>query len=62
MSSSRLLNIPELSQMIRLTPGTIRVWVCQKKIPYVKMGKKVLFDCEEIDQWIEDKKISPKEV
>jgi excisionase family DNA binding protein len=59
--SNKLLNILELSQIIRLTPGTIRVWLCRKKIPCVKMGRKVLFDEKDIMEWIEKKKIQEKE-
>ena len=56
-AKERLLNVLELSELIRLTPGTIRVWVCQKKIPHIKMGRKVLFDEKDIRDWTETKKI-----
>jgi excisionase family DNA binding protein len=61
MINDCLLTGEELSQRIRLTPGTIRVWVSQKKIPYVKMGRKVLFDWEDIQRWIKEKKVDNKE-
>jgi excisionase family DNA binding protein len=61
MHSDSLLTGEELSERIRLTPGTIRVWVSQKKIPHVKMGRKVLFDWKDILQWVEEKKVDKKE-
>lgn len=60
MHIDNLLTGEELSQKIRLTPGTIRVWVSQKKIPHVKMGRKVLFDWNDIQPWLEEKKVENK--
>ena len=60
MNNNNLLTGEELSKKIRLTPGTIRVWVSQKKIPHVKMGRKVLFDLEDIQRWVEEKKIEKR--
>ena len=61
MNNNYLLTGEELSKKIRLTQGTIRVWVSQKRIPHVKMGRKVLFDWEDIQRWVEEKKIEKKE-
>lgn len=53
----RFININELSQYIGLTKGTLYVWVCQKKIPYLKLGKLVKFDLREIEDWMKDKRV-----
>jgi len=49
----RYIGIKELSEYIGITEGTLRVWVCHKKIPYVKVGRLVKFDLRKIDQWLE---------
>jgi excisionase family DNA binding protein len=38
---SELLTVPEAAALLRLKPSTIRAWVCQKRIPYVKLGRLV---------------------
>lgn len=38
---SELLTVPEAAALMRLKPSTIRAWVCQKRIPYVKLGRLV---------------------
>lgn len=36
-----LLTVPETAELLRLKPSTIRAWVCQRRIPYVKLGRLV---------------------
>lgn len=38
---SELLAVPEAAALLRLKASTIRAWVCQKRIPYVKLGRLV---------------------
>ncbi len=38
---SELLTVPEAAALLRLKPSTIRAWVCQRKIPFVKLGRLV---------------------
>ena len=38
---SDLLTAPEAAALLRLKPSTIRAWVCQRRIPYVKLGRLV---------------------
>lgn len=53
----RFLGIKELSEYLGLTKGTIYVWVCQRRIPYLKIGKLLKFDIIEINQWLKDKRV-----
>jgi excisionase family DNA binding protein len=38
---SDLLTVPEAAALLRLKASTIRAWVCQRRIPYVKVGRLV---------------------
>jgi excisionase family DNA binding protein len=38
---NELLTVPEAAAMLRLQPSTIRAWVCQRRIPFVKLGRLV---------------------
>ena len=39
---SELLTVPEAAALLRLKPSTIRSWVCKKRIPYVKLGGRLV--------------------
>jgi len=53
----RYLKIGDLAEYLGLTKGTLYVWVCQRRIPYLKIGKLLKFDIIEIEQWLKDKRI-----
>ena len=52
----RFLGIDDFSDYLGVPKGTLYVWVCQKKIPYLKVGKLVKFDLREIENWLKDKR------
>jgi excisionase family DNA binding protein len=54
-----LLNVRELSQYTGLARGTIYNYVSQRRIPFVKLGRKTAFDIKAIDRWIEENSFSP---
>lgn len=47
-----LLTYKEASQRLRIAEITLRKWVSHKRIPYIKIGRAVRFDSEELDRWI----------
>ena len=53
----RFLNIKELSEYVGIAEGTIYVWVCHKKIPYVKVGRLVKFDLRKIETWLAERSV-----
>ena len=53
----RFLSIQGLSEYLGLSKGTVYVWVCQRRIPYLKIGKLVKFDMREIENWLKNKRI-----
>lgn len=53
----RLLNINELSEYTRLEKSILYSWVCQRRIPFVKVGFLLKFDKKDIDKWIEKQKV-----
>ena len=55
----RFLGIKELAEYLGITPGTAYVWVCHKKIPYLKVGKLVKFDLKEIERWLKNSSVAP---
>lgn len=47
------LTVAELSKWIRLSRSHIYFLVSKKKIPFIKLGDKLLFSSEEIRNWVD---------
>ena len=56
---SNLLTIKEASAKLNLKVSTLYKMTCQKRIPYVKISSKLLFDEKSLDRWIEEHSIAP---
>jgi excisionase family DNA binding protein len=48
----KYLTVFELSKYIKRSTGATRNLVLRRKIPYRKVGGRLLFDKDEIDKWI----------
>lgn len=57
----QLMDIKECSELLKISIGTLRHWCSQKKIPYLKLHGRCLFDPREIDRWLEKLKIQEKD-
>ena len=53
---NRLLNSIELAEYLGVAPQTVRIWVSQKRIPFLKIGASVRFSNDEIQQIIHNSK------
>jgi len=57
----RLITAKEASQYLNLSTDTIYRMASLKKLPYLKIGDRVLFDVKALDHWIERHLIKEKE-
>ncbi len=48
----KLYTIEELSEYLSIKESTIYQWTHLRKIPYIKVGRFLRFDSEEIDDWV----------
>ena len=53
------INIERASVITGLSVKTLYKWICAKKIGYYKFGNRVLFDEQELINWMESKKVLP---
>lgn len=53
----RLIGIDELATYLDLSKNTLYSWVCQRRIPYCKIGRLVKFDLRKIDDWLKKQNI-----
>jgi excisionase family DNA binding protein len=57
----RLITAKEASQFLSLSTDTVYRMASLKKLPYLKIGDRVLFDVKTLDHWIEKHMIREKE-
>jgi len=57
----RLITAREASQYLSLSTDTVYRMAASKKLPYLKIGDRVLFDIKSLDQWVEKHLIREKE-
>ena len=57
----RLITAKEASQYLSLSTDTIYRMASLKKLPYLKIGGRILFDVKALDTWIEKHMIREKE-
>ena len=53
-----LLNVDEVAAMVRLKKGTIYRYTSERRIPYFKIGNRVVFNRSEITAWLAEKRRS----
>jgi excisionase family DNA binding protein len=56
----RYLNTNELSEYLGISKHALYQKVSQKRIPFVKIGR-LKFDIREIEKWIKDHSVEPKQ-
>ncbi|DAA99549.1 TPA: hypothetical protein CPT96_08275 [Candidatus Gastranaerophilales bacterium HUM_10] len=49
-----LMDVYEASKYLKLSPNTIYQWKYEEKIPSIKLGGKLLFDRNELDDFIDN--------
>jgi excisionase family DNA binding protein len=49
---SDLLTLPETAAVLRLKVSTVRAWVLRRRIPFLKMGGRVLFRRADLETFI----------
>lgn len=57
----RILTIKDASRLLRISTHTLYKWTCKQKIPFYKIGKRVLFDEQKLLEWIEKHEVLPIE-
>ena len=58
-SSNTFLNIQEAAEFLRIKQSTLYAWVHQRRVPYRKHGRKVIFYRNDLLLWSERQQIPP---
>jgi len=52
----KLLNVEEAANYLRISKHMIYVYTSKHKIPFEKIGSRVVFSDEDLDAWIKSKR------
>jgi len=52
-AEKRLISVEDAARYLGVQKSTIYYWAWRRKIPSVKMGRRLLFDQEDLDRMIE---------
>jgi excisionase family DNA binding protein len=56
--TKRLLTIQEAAAETGLLTSYMRKMVFERKVPFIKIGKRIYFDRSDLNQWIDSHRIS----
>ena len=57
-----LLTIDQLVERLGISTRHVRRLIAERRIPYLKVGKLVRFDPEEISRWLDDSRVAQRRV
>jgi excisionase family DNA binding protein len=52
------LDIDELSRLIHLSKSQLYMMTSTRKLPHLKVGRRVLFDPEQIERWLDTRRVT----
>lgn len=53
----RLLNVNETAEIQGIAPATLREWIFRRRLPFIKLGSRVLFHPDDIKQFVKQSKV-----
>ncbi|MCI0721079.1 MAG: helix-turn-helix domain-containing protein [Acidobacteria bacterium] len=62
MVEIRLMDVKEAAkQMLNVSPWTVRLWIRQGKLPFVRLGRRVLLDPKDLRAFIDENRTRRKQ-
>jgi len=58
--TSRLLTAAEVSQILRVPRSTVYELARNRRIPFLKVGRRTLFDPDLLREWIAEETVRPR--
>jgi sulfonate transport system substrate-binding protein len=55
-----LLSTKEAATLLGVAPTTLEVWKAQRKIPFVRLGRRTLYDPSDLAAWVEKNKVQTR--
>ncbi len=58
--SDNLLDVREASFYLNLSPATLRKWIFERRVVFVKLGGRVLFRQQDLDEFVRASLVQPR--
>ena len=55
-----LIAVSEAAKILNVSIHTIRAWISQRRLPFVKLGRRTLFCGDDLARFINANKVQPK--
>ena len=55
-----LISTKEAAAMLGVSPLTLEVWRARKYIPFIRLGRRTLFDPRDLAAWVEKNKVQAR--
>lgn len=55
-TAKKYIGVTGLAAYLAVSANTVRSWVWQRQIPYVKVGRLVRFDIAEVEDWLRERR------
>jgi excisionase family DNA binding protein len=57
MQTERLLSVDEAAACLGVSKYTLRGWLFQRRLPFVKLGRRVLLDPADVQRFLEANRV-----
>lgn len=61
MLNEKLLSTSEAAEFLGISKHTLNSWKSQRRVPFVKLGRRTLFDPDVLADFIESCTVKPKQ-
>jgi excisionase family DNA binding protein len=60
LKMEKFLSVMEAAEFLNVSPHTLRSWTSQRRIPFIKLHRRVLFRLADLDAFIETCVVPPR--
>lgn len=57
-----LINVDKASEFLGISKFTLRQWVGGRKIRFARLGRRILFDMQDLQDFVAASKIEPRKI
>ncbi len=54
MTTKHLLDVDQAAEHLTVTPRFVRTLVAERRVPFLKVGKFIRFDIEDLNTWLDN--------
>jgi excisionase family DNA binding protein len=58
---STKLSLLEAAPIVGVSPYTLRAWVRQRRVPFYRCGRRIVFSRSDLESFMESCRVSPQE-